>query len=289
MKPTEIIVEYGRGAASLIKKGATAAPRIFAFIDKIADKLARLPISLANSYFATSSNDLLAGRLEEYATKHWPKEKWPTAWMEIPSDIRRPVVWDGKLIGGIDVSWLANKHITEDVVREFSARAMRFAFKGWLISILLLAIYFTIGRTSMLTLPWHVQGHDFPAWAWHVAPSAVAGYLFAAVVNSIYNLVGFAWFAVIEPLKIGLYLFCPGSRARGSLSRVRTSANRAASSRRHSARHHHHHHVFSQRDEAQRHVGVAAHARILELTPLHDADAINQHGSYRTCLTQGYS
>jgi len=51
--------------------------------------------------FKDSKNPLLRGDLEAYAARRWPKEQFPHLWIEnIPEDLQRPLVVDGRLIDG---------------------------------------------------------------------------------------------------------------------------------------------------------------------------------------------
>lgn len=51
--------------------------------------------------FRDAKHPLLRGDLEAYAAQRWPKEQWPHLWMEnIPEDLQRPLVVDGRLIDG---------------------------------------------------------------------------------------------------------------------------------------------------------------------------------------------
>lgn len=51
--------------------------------------------------FRDAKHPLLRGDLEAYAAQRWPKERWPHLWMEnIPEDLQRPLVVDGRLVDG---------------------------------------------------------------------------------------------------------------------------------------------------------------------------------------------
>lgn len=51
--------------------------------------------------FEKSKNDLLRGDIEAVARKRFPPEKWPHLWLaDIPEDLRRPLIVDGRLIDG---------------------------------------------------------------------------------------------------------------------------------------------------------------------------------------------
>lgn len=51
--------------------------------------------------FRNSKSDLRRGELEAYAARRWPKDRFPHLWIEnIPEDLKRPLVVDGRMIDG---------------------------------------------------------------------------------------------------------------------------------------------------------------------------------------------
>ncbi|HUA87986.1 MAG TPA: type IV secretion system DNA-binding domain-containing protein, partial [Steroidobacteraceae bacterium] len=47
----------------------------------------------------------------------WPKASHPDLYSEVPRDVLRPPYDDGRLIGGLRLHWLADRHLTESVFR----------------------------------------------------------------------------------------------------------------------------------------------------------------------------
>ncbi|SFF55789.1 hypothetical protein SAMN05216566_1281, partial [Aureimonas phyllosphaerae] len=77
------------------------------------------------------TDDLAKGDRLAYAREHWPEDQYPTLYKDIPDDIRRPLVWDGRLLDGDDAGWLMWRHLSPEIVREAligsGEKAIRFA------------------------------------------------------------------------------------------------------------------------------------------------------------------
>ncbi len=65
---------------------------------------------------------LVQGEREAFAKSIWATDDYPWLYEEVPEDIRRPLWEDGRLPGGFDLTWLADRHISTDLVKE-AARA----------------------------------------------------------------------------------------------------------------------------------------------------------------------
>ncbi len=114
--------------------------------------------------FARHKDPLLRGDLPAYAAAEYPPEDYPTAWTDIPADLRRPLVWDGRLLNGRHVAELAKVHMTDEVVTEAVARSGIRAF--WLaIGAALFVAVLLYGRQFFAML-WHGIGlTPYPTWA----------------------------------------------------------------------------------------------------------------------------
>lgn len=69
---------------------------------------------------AGSRNPLLAGNIRAAANITWPEAKYRWLYRDIPADLVRPLTWDGRLPGGVPVTWLAWRHMTIDAISEIS-------------------------------------------------------------------------------------------------------------------------------------------------------------------------
>lgn len=76
-------------------------------------------------FFASTEDPLLRGDLEAYAKVRWPEAKHPELWTNVPQDIRRPVINDGRLPDGsapadtFCAAALDNKFIADSFKRSF--------------------------------------------------------------------------------------------------------------------------------------------------------------------------
>jgi len=71
--------------------------------------LANLPAR----WTANAEDRLVQGQREAVARSVWPEEQYPELYRKVPPDIVRPLYEDGRLIGGVPVPWLGDRHMTE--------------------------------------------------------------------------------------------------------------------------------------------------------------------------------
>jgi hypothetical protein len=64
-----------------------------------------------------SPNPLAQGERLKAAQLLWPRSKFGFLYQNVPADIRRPLVEDGKLVGGIPTTWLADRYVTSAAPR----------------------------------------------------------------------------------------------------------------------------------------------------------------------------
>lgn len=121
------------------------------------------------------SHPLLKGDLFEYAKREYPPQSYPTAWVRIPEDMRRPLPVDGRLLNGRDVAELAKAEIKEtDVIKAFILAGRRsivvavllLLFVAWPLAHWLQPhfqglIYFT----AMVWGGDYQTAEDYPQWA----------------------------------------------------------------------------------------------------------------------------
>lgn len=66
-----------------------------------------------------SSDDLLQqGEREKFARQVWPEDRYPWLYRAVPKDIRRPLWEDGRLPGGFELSWLADRHLSASLFKD---------------------------------------------------------------------------------------------------------------------------------------------------------------------------
>ncbi|WP_152048778.1 type IV secretory system conjugative DNA transfer family protein [Aureimonas psammosilenae] len=61
---------------------------------------------------------LAKGDREAAARQQWPEDRYPTLYRDTPVDVRRGVVWDGRLLGGRDVGHLTWNHLSPEIVEK---------------------------------------------------------------------------------------------------------------------------------------------------------------------------
>lgn len=112
--------------------------------------------------FAGSSDPMLRSAgpqdREAAARRLWPAGQWPTLYQDIPEDIRRPVVWDGRLLGGQSVTWLAWRHFSPELLTSLAERSGHAAKRASLI----------LFSAMLAFIVWSLWGADagaYPHWA----------------------------------------------------------------------------------------------------------------------------
>lgn len=93
---------------------------------------------------------MFARRSAELARSIWPEEVYPFLYQDVPEDIRRPVWEDGRLIGGLPVTWLADRHLTAPLLTHAAMAGLTAAF---LLSILPI-LAFVLGGLGALVAPY---------------------------------------------------------------------------------------------------------------------------------------
>lgn len=110
-----------------------------------------------------STSPLLNGSREAFARSAWPAARYPTLYRSIPADVRRSVVWDGRLLGGSPVTWLAWRHVSADMVPQVVRAGGRIGVRAAVIVALLGAV------AVLLSLPgsqlFAFQSWPYPSWS----------------------------------------------------------------------------------------------------------------------------
>ncbi|MFM0140601.1 type IV secretory system conjugative DNA transfer family protein [Caballeronia grimmiae] len=134
-------------------------------------------------YFKASKDELLRGDVEAYAQKRWPQAKWPHLWRnDIPEDLRRPLIVDGRLIDGtLPAAELAPSFVDKVLVAQAFRRAV-LAGLFWFVA--MLAIWHP--HTYFSPLAAHVAGSiATPADSDDAAPTARGTLNPAATVSTL--------------------------------------------------------------------------------------------------------
>lgn len=85
------------------------------------------------AWLGQGRDPLTQGHREQVAREMWPAARFPFLYTDVPADILRPLWEDGKLIGGRDIPWMADRHFT----RSMEQAAGRLAAASALIAFLL--------------------------------------------------------------------------------------------------------------------------------------------------------
>jgi hypothetical protein len=164
--PGRIVGCIWRGAVSLFR-----LPPISHAIDRITP--AGVDSWLARR--AQGSRDpLLSGDRLGYARRFWPPARYPTLYQSIPADVRRSVVWDGRLIGNREVTWLGWRHISAEAVAGVMKAAGRMGLRAGAVAAVLviaLSIVRTVaaGYSAPVAFPhWSVGFSIMPRVDWYL-------------------------------------------------------------------------------------------------------------------------
>jgi hypothetical protein len=103
-------------------------------LDRAISKLLLLPAR-------TTDDALLTGDRHRFAVQVWQTDEFPDLYQAVPDDIRRPLYEDGRLLGGIGINWLADRHLTDNVYLS----SVRAGFKAGVLAFLIALIFILLG------------------------------------------------------------------------------------------------------------------------------------------------
>ncbi len=83
---------------------------------KFVNKLAAKALKWNDLVFASSSNPLLRGDLLEYGRQEFNPADYQTMWMDIPDDLDRGVLWDGRFLNGAMPAELAKERFDDEMI-----------------------------------------------------------------------------------------------------------------------------------------------------------------------------
>lgn len=177
-------------------------PAIALFVIGIAAQLLWTPIALlvARVPPIARASDLFAAAIERLGRRKvgiaagdrvatvqemWPEARFPFLYGEVPDDIRRPLWEDGKLIGGYDIPWMADRHFSAGLTKAAGQLGLTAALIALIAQPVLVAIAMLFVQDTGATAP--VLLEQFPGegpvyvsgWAvWQtVAASVFGGFL----------------------------------------------------------------------------------------------------------------
>ena len=126
-----------------------------------------------------STSHILNGNREAYAHSVWPVARYPTLYSTIPADVRRSVVWDGRLLGGGSVTWLAWRHVSADIVPQVVRAGAQIGVRA----AVFLALLGAVG--VLLSVPgsgfFAFQLEDYPSWSEGLSIWPRVGWIIIAV------------------------------------------------------------------------------------------------------------
>ncbi|WP_429819043.1 type IV secretory system conjugative DNA transfer family protein [Ensifer sp. B1-9] len=135
------------------------------FLDRIVNKLAAWLVRRSDLFFSRHGDPLLRGDLLAYAEDEYPRDRFPTAWEDIPDDVRHELVWDGRLLNGRRVAELAKAKITDEVVGQALVRSGIHALAlTFIIAGLPMYLYAIDSGQGIMGL--FAGRTPFPSWAW---------------------------------------------------------------------------------------------------------------------------
>lgn len=184
--------------------------RLLGFGGLVESLSARL-IGRAERVFGRHPDPLLRGDLVAYAEAEYPPAKYPTAWADIPADLRRPLVWDGRLLNGRRVAELAKARMTDAKIAEI---LMKSGFDALVFTVFLafapLAFRFVQG--GGLGIADNIS--PFPTWAFeNGAYIPVLAWLPLVVIEVVWAILSQAAFvgamALMFPV-LWFFAFCNG-------------------------------------------------------------------------------
>jgi TraM recognition site of TraD and TraG len=135
------------------------------------DRLARLRTSWIHNPIQLL---LVRGQRQAAAQALWPESVYPDLYREVPRDVARPPYDDGRLLGGMRFTWLADRHMTEASVRSAVNVALTMAGIAFILLLLvhLHSIYAVVRQSSTA-----LGGGGMPAEQWPgAAPARIPGW-----------------------------------------------------------------------------------------------------------------
>jgi hypothetical protein len=181
--------------------------------------VARVPLlSRAAALFALAAerlgkrkNGIASGAREVVAKEMWPEARFPFLYSAVPNDIRRPLWEDGKLIGGKDIPWLADRHFSAGMTKAAGELGFAAALVALVIQPLIVLVLMFVGASSepagqvlLEQFPGEppVFVSDWSVWG------AVAASFFGVFLHGAMTTIGLIAAWVLIALGIGILVAC---------------------------------------------------------------------------------
>lgn len=82
-------------------------------------------VARLNQQYKGHEDALLGGRIAEHSEKMYPREKYPELYSNMPDDVRRPIIIDGRLITGERLSHLVPRRLSVSTVTDLYAMMLK--------------------------------------------------------------------------------------------------------------------------------------------------------------------
>lgn len=114
---------------------------------------------------------LVRGQRRAAAEALWPESLFPDLYRAVPADVARPPYDDGRLLGGMRLTWLADRHVTDASLRSAVNVALTMAALAFIVLTLwhLFAVYDVIKQSAAALGGGGMQAEQWPG----AAPSRI--------------------------------------------------------------------------------------------------------------------
>jgi len=155
---------------------------------------------------------LAAGDRETVAEEMWPQARFPFLYRDVPDDIRRPLWEDGKLVGGREIPWMADRHFSQGMTKAAAHYGLVAALIALIVQPLLLGFWMAFGphpdaAAAQVVLEQFPNEEPVYVSGWTVW-QAVLGSFFGALAHGTINLLGLIVAWVLIAIGIGILVAC---------------------------------------------------------------------------------
>lgn len=155
----------------------------------------------------SAANPLGLGKREEVARELWPEDRYPFLYHDVPEDIVRPLWEDGRLIGGRNIPWLADRHFTKAMEETAGQLGLAAALLTFLLPLAAYVLYLILGsgNAGSANIVLEQFPHEDPVYVsnWTVW-TTVIGDTLRQVFPALVSATGFALSWALLSLGVGL-------------------------------------------------------------------------------------